>query len=322
MADKVKGLTLVIDADVGGLKGALGEIAQKAQTVGKDLQKVGDNIQNVGKKVQPLSTAATAVGTGLVTLAYKSITAADDLNTLAKQTGFTTEEIQAMQYAADLVDVSFEDISGALTKLKPKITEDNKALADLGVATKNADGTTRDATAVFYDVVEALSKIPNETDRDQAAMEIFGKSADSLAGIIDDGGKAMREYGQQAKDLGLIMSQDTLKSLNEVNDSISQIKAQGGAALAQLGATIAKTLAPLVQKIIPAVQKITQLIAKLTPEQAELILKVVAIVAVLGPLITTIGKITSGIGMLLTALNPTTLLKGIKINSLVTIFKK
>ena len=68
--------------------------------------------------------------------AYKSVTLADDLNTLAKQTGFTTEEIQKMKYAADLIDVSFEDITGALKKLKPKISEDNKELAALGVNVK------------------------------------------------------------------------------------------------------------------------------------------------------------------------------------------
>ena len=308
MPEKIKGLTVVIDADVSGMKGALGEISKKAQEVGKDLQKAGKNIENFGNKISPLSTAAAAVGTGLVTMAYKSVTAADELNTLAQQTGFTTDEIQQMRYAADLVDVSFEDISGALTKLKPKINENNKALAELGVEVTNADGSTRDATAVFYDCLEALSKIPNETERDQKAMEIFGKSADQLAGIIDDGGAALKAYGQQAQDLGYVLDKDTVDSLNEMNDAIAQVKAQGAGAFAQLGATVAKTLLPVIQKIIPIIEKITKAIAKLTPEQAELILKIVAIVAALGTLITTIGKITSGIGGLLAALNPTTII--------------
>ena len=308
MAETVKGLTVKIDGDVGGLAGALGEISKKAQQVGKDLQGVGKKIQGVGDKIKPVSTAAAGLGAGLIGAAYKSVTLADDLNTLAKQTGFTTEEIQQMKYASDLVDVSFEDIAGALTKLKPKITEDNKALAELGVTTKNADGTTRDATEVFYDVLEALSQITNETERDQRAMEIFGRSANSLAGIIDDGGAAMKAYGQQAKDMGLILEQDTLDNLNQINDSIDQVKAQGGAALAQLGATLAQTLVPLIEKIVPIIEKISQAIAKLTPEQAELILTITGIVAVVGPLISMIGSITTGIGALMAVLSPTTLI--------------
>jgi len=286
-----------------------GSIAQqKLKAVGRDMQELGGKISNVGQKLQPLSTAAAGIGAGLVGLAYKSVTASDDLNMLAQQTGFTTAEIQKMQYAADMVDVTFEDISGALKKLKPKITEDNAALKDLGIETKNADGSLRDATDVFYDVVAALAQIDNETERDQVAMTLFGKSADQLAGIIDDGGAALKEYGKQAEDLGLILSQDTLDNLNSINDAIDVAKAQGAAALAQLGATLAQALLPVLEKITPIIETISQKIAQLSPQQAEMILKIVAIVAAVAPLISIIGKITTGIGLFLAVLSPTMLI--------------
>lgn len=282
-----------------------GSIAQqKIKAVGREMQQLGGKISNIGQKLQPLSTAAAGIGAGLLGLGYKSVTTADDLNALAKQTGFTTAEIQKMQYAADRVDVSFSDIEGSLKKLKPKITEDNAALKSLGVEVKNQDGTLRDVTDVFYDVLAALSQIPNETERDQKAMEIFGKSADSLAGIIDDGGAALKEYGAEAENLGLILSQDTLDSLNEINDAIDKAKAEGGAALAQLGATVAQALLPVIEKLVPLVEKITQKIAELTPQQAEMILKIVGLVAVAAPLISTIGSIVSGIDLLLTVISP------------------
>lgn len=274
--------------------------AQKISAVGKSMESFGNKVQSVGEKLQPLSTAATGALAGLGALAYKSVTTADELNTLAKQTGFTTDEIQKMQYASDLVDVSFESMTGALKKLKPQITDDNKALKELGVETKNADGTTRDATAVFYDVIKALSKIPNETERDQKAMKIFGKSADELAGIIDDGGAALRKYGQEAQDFGLIMEQDTVDALNQVKDTIDQLKARGGSALAQFGATLVQTLAPVLEKVIGFLEKVTTVIANLTPAQAEFIVKVLAVTAAIGPLLTVGGKLISGIGTVLT----------------------
>ena len=270
--------------------------AQQVAAAGKKMEEFGGKVTKAGQAFQPISTAATAALSGLTGLAMKAVTTADDLNTLSKQTGFTTEEIQKMRYAADLVDVSFEDIEGALKKLKPKITENNKALAELGVSTKNADGSTRDATAVFYDAIEALSKIPNETERDQKAMELFGKSADSLAGIIDDGGAALKAYGEQAEQMGLIMGQDTVDNLNKVNDTIDTLKAQGGAALAQLGATVATVLGPSLEKIVGIVSKVTEAIAKLTPAQAETILKILAVTASIAPLLKTGGKLISGIG--------------------------
>ena len=277
---------------------------QQMHAAGKSMQELGGKIQNVGNKLQPVSTAAAAVGAGLVGLAYKSVTASDDLNTLAKQTGFTTAEIQKMQYAADRIDVSFSDIEGALKKLKPQITADSEKLNALGVSTINTDGSLRDATDVFYDVIAALSQIENETERDQKSMEIFGKSADSLSGIIDDGGAALQQYGQEAEQLGLILDQETLDSLNQINDAIDKAKAEGGAALASLGAAVATALIPVIEKLPPIIDKISTYIASLSPETVELILKIVAVVAALSPLISTIGMVTKGIGLLLTVASP------------------
>ena len=290
---------------------------QQMHAVGKSMQEAGKKIQNVGQKLQPLSTAATAVGAGLVGLAYKSVTASDDLNTLAKQTGFTTAEIQKMQYAADRIDVSFSDIEGALKKLKPQITEDSAKLKELGVSTINTDGSLRSATEVFYDVITALSGIENETERDQKAMEIFGKGADALSGIIDDGGAALREYGQEAEDLGLILSQDTLDSLNSINDAVDKAKAEGGAALASLGATVAQALLPVIEKLPPIIDKISSYIAGLSPKTVEMILKITAVVAAVAPLLSVIGSITTGIGGLLMVLTPTTAIIAVVVAAIV-----
>ena len=273
---------------------AFGNVAsQVLKAAGSKMQEFGGKIQNVGKKLQPLSTAATGVLTALGGLAYKAAQSADDLNTLAKQTGFTTDEIQELQYASDFVDVSFESMTGALRKLKPKITEDNTALQELDVSTKNADGSTRSATDVFYDAVTALSKVENETERDQLAMELFGKGADELAGIIDDGGAALRQYTQEAKDLGVVMDGETLDSLNTINDVIDKLKKQGGAALTKLGATFATAFAPALTKVKGVIENVTKAIEKLTPAQAETILKIVGIVAATAPLITTVGSVIS-----------------------------
>ena len=273
---------------------AFGNVAsQVLKAAGQKMKDFGSKVQNVGKKLQPLSTAATGVLTALGGLAYKAVQSADDLNTLAKQTGFTTDEIQELQYASDFVDVSFESMTGALRKLKPKITEDNTALQALNVSTKNADGSTRSATDVFYDAVMALSQVENETERDQLAMELFGKGADELAGIIDDGGASLRQYTQEAQDLGVVMDGETLDSLNTINDVIDKLKKQGGAALTKLGATFATAFAPALTNVKGVIEKVTNAIEKLTPAQAETILKIVGIVAATAPLIKTVGRVIS-----------------------------
>lgn len=269
--------------------------SQQIKAVGKQMQDAGKKIEGFGKSLSGISAGAAAIGGGLLKLGYDAVTSADQLNTLSKQTGFTTDEIQKMQYAADLIDVSFEDISGALKKFKGKIDPANESLKKLGVETQNADGSLRDANDVFFDTVQALSGIDNETERDQAAMELFGKSADSLAGLIDDGGEALREFGQQAEDLGLILDADTISSLNETNDTIDSLKANLAGTAAQIGADVGTVLAPILEQLAGIIAGITEKLRALTPEQTETILKIVGIVAALAPAIIIISKLVAGI---------------------------
>ena len=274
---------------------------QKVAAVGKSMQELGGKIEGVGQKLKGISTAAAGLEAALVGTGLKAITTADDLNTMAAQTGLSTAEIQKFQYASDRIDVSLETMTGALAKMKKNRTGQPELWKALGVSvTEWQNGPMRDAKDVFYDAIEALSKIQNETLRDQVAMELFGKSADQLAGIIDDGGAALRAYGAEAEQMGLILSDEVLGNLNTTNDQIDKAKAQLRAGLLQLGATIAQVLAPVIEKIAAFVQKIVVFMQSLTPGQAKVIMIIVGIVAALAPLLIIIGKIITSIGTVLT----------------------
>lgn len=276
--------------------------AQQIAAAGKEMQALGNKVSEVGDKLAPLSAAAAGLVASLGGLAYGSVTAADDLNTLAKQTGVSTDFLQRLKYSADLIDVSMEDVTGAITKMKKGMSGSPDAFRKLGIEVTNADGSMRDVEDIFNDVIVTLSQIGNETERDQAAYEIFGKSADSLAGIIDDGGEALKAYGDEAEALGLIMSGDTLASLNEINDTIDQNKAQITLAASELGATVAESLLPVIEKIPPIIQSITEFLQGLTPEQTQLVIGIAAVVAAISPLLGVIGTLLGIISSVMIAM--------------------
>lgn len=271
---------------------------QQILATGESVKEFGGKITEVGNKMKPLSAAAAGVVTGMVGLGVNAMTTADDLNTLSKQTGLSVETLQKMEYASDMVDVSVDTISGAVTKLKKNMGSAPEDFAKLGVSVTDASGNMRSAEAVFMDTVKALSQIDNEVERDQAAYEIFGKSADELAGIIDDGGAAFSAYGEEAQKLGLILSGDTLNAINESNDAIEKSKAQLKAAGLQLGATIATALAPVIEKLAGLVEKVVQWLQKLSPEQAKTIMIIAAVVAAIAPLLLIVGNLVTAIGAL------------------------
>ena len=264
----------------------------------QQLQVVSQKSAELAQKTRGLSMAAAGALTAIGGIAYKAAQNADDLNTMAKQTGFTTDELQKMQYAADRIDVSMETITGAAARMTKQLGSNEDKFASLGVATRDVNGNFRSTSDIFYDTVTALSQIQNETERDTVAMDIFGRSANELAGVIDDGGAALKAFGKEAEDAGLIMSGDTLDSLNQVNDEIDKLKAQAVATLAQAGAKALEALQPVLEKVANAIAKVLEFISNLSPETMKIILIVLAVIAAISPLMSLISGLTQAFSLL------------------------
>ena len=189
------------------------------------------------KEVAAIGAAATAAVAGLFAFTKDAAQWADDINTLSKTTGISTAELQKFTYATDLIDVSVDTLSGSLTKLtrnmstaaESSTSSAAEAFRQLGIAVTDSTGQLRDRETVFYEVIDALGQMTNETQRDAVAMDIFGKSAQQLNPLIKGGAEALKEIGAEAEKAGLILSQDTLNSLNAFNDKVDELKAKGTA---------------------------------------------------------------------------------------------
>lgn len=278
----------------------MGQIADK---VGK----FGEATGNLGKKLLPISGTATAVAGGILTLGVNAGKTADDINTLSKQTGLTTEQIQKFKYASDIIDVSLETLTGSMAKLirnMESARQGSKLQADafkeLGVAFKDdLTGELRNNQDVFNDCIDALGKIENETQRDAIAMQLFGKSAQDLNPLILGGSEALKNLGDEAEKAGIILSQDALDGANEFNDAIDELKATSIGTFQKLGTEIAKALIPAMKKLSDSVKKFLGWIGRLDDNVIKTTLSITLVVAVIAPLLILIGKIATGIQALI-----------------------
>lgn len=268
--------------------------AQKiAAAAGNMSKKFGD----LANKTKGLSMAAGGALVGLAGLAVKAGQDADELNTLSKQTGVATDELQKMQYASDLIDVDVSTITGSLKKMKKGLDSNADAFEALGVATKE-NGQFREVTDIFYDTVEALSQIPNETERDIKAMEIFGKSADELAGIIDDGGASLKALGEEAENLGVIISDEDLEKASELNDTLDRLKAEILPTITQLGISIIEAIQPYLPAIQDTITRICEALQNVNPQLVLIVGGVLAATAALSPMFSVLSSITGAISAL------------------------
>ena len=283
-------------------KDQLKKTSTEADTLNIALSKVGDAAKTVSEKTKGLSTAAAGGLAALGGAAVNAAAMADDLNTLSKQTGFSTAELQKFSYASDRIDVSMEAITSSARKMKAGMEKNVDTYKDLGVALYDTEGNFRSTNDIFFDTVAALSRIQDGTERDLVSMQLFGKGADELAGIIDDGGEALRQMGQEAEDSGLILSQDALDGANAFGDGLDTLKAKAQQSFFSVGATLAENLLPAMEDLVETISNVLSWIASLDGNTLTLIGTILAVVAAISPVAglisTIIGAMTALSGVL------------------------
>lgn len=308
--------------DVDKLKRELIETESKAKTFEAQLKQIGNvnikaaseqfkewgnNLESAGQKMRGLSAAAAGLVASLGAISYKAGTAADDLNTMSKVTGISTDNLQKYSYAADLVDVSVEAIAKSNKKLAKNAYEaangsksQVKAFDALGVSVTDSNGELRDSEDIFQDVISALGQMSNETERDALAQKLMGKSASELNPLIEDGGETYKMVADTMKRYDLdYVDQETLNKANEFNDALDTMKLLGSVAFAQVGSQLAAYMAPALEKVVDLIGRFSNWLSKLDPRILAVVGAVAAFVAALAPLLILLGKVAFGISSIL-----------------------
>lgn len=198
--------------------------------------------------------AAAIAGAGALTAATISAGQyADDILVAAQVTNQSTDTLQVFKYGAEQLDVSFETMQGSLAKLSRSMagagdasSGAGAAFARLGVATTNSDGSLRDANDVYWEAMDALGQMSNETERTAVSMELFGRSGAELAPLMEKGSAGFAELAAQAEAAGAIMSGPALAALGAFDDKMQQLTSTTDATKNAIGLTLLPILDTLV----------------------------------------------------------------------------
>lgn len=264
--NKLEGLKNEASGAGNALKGA----GSDAKNAGDDVKKSGDNADDSSDKwekfgeaakkacevaaaaVAAVSAAVIGAGKALVDCTVDAAAFADEVLTASSITGMTNEEVQALQYSAELLDVSFDTISGSMARNIRSMSsaadgtgDIAEAYAQLGVSVTDSAGNLRDSETVFWEAIDALGNIEDQTERDALAMQLFGKSAQELNPLIEAGSENVKALADEAEDAGYIMSGDTLEAFGEFDDQLQRLKVGTTAAKNALGTVLLPVLTSL-----------------------------------------------------------------------------
>lgn len=203
-----------------------------------------------------IATALVKVEKQLIATTQKSASYVDNINTLSATTGISTEALQEYTYAAELLDVSVETITSSQTKLirsmdsaRDGSKDQAEAFEKLNVRITDSNGNLRDSEEVYWEVIDALGRMKNDTERDSAAMDILGKSARDLNPLIKAGSDQMNKLAKEAHDTGYVLDEETLKSLNDVDDAMQRLTNSTDTAKNKVSAEFAPYLTESIDKI-------------------------------------------------------------------------
>src|SRR5690606_12960779 len=176
-----KGVTIDLIVDPKGAIQGLDIVSDKAS-------KSTDFLAGLGKvgaaAVAAVATAAAAAAGALTAATVSAAAYADEILTAATNTNLSTDELQAYRYAAELIDVSFDTFvasQGKFTKsmqdaVRSGASPAASAFSALGLSVTDASGNLRDSTELYWEAIDALGAVENETQRTALAQEIFGRS--------------------------------------------------------------------------------------------------------------------------------------------------
>jgi len=206
----------------------------------------------MGVAFAAIGTAAIGAGKALVDMTIEAAAYADEMLTQSTVTGMSVESLQSYSYAADLVDVSMETLTGSMAKQVKSMSNARDgsakfadAYARLGISVADSNGQLRDSETVYWETIDALGKISNETERDALAMQIFGKSAQELNPLIAQGSAGIAALTEEAKRMGAVLSEESIEKLGAFDDSVQRLKQGSEAAQRVMGTVLLPQLQTL-----------------------------------------------------------------------------
>lgn len=274
-----------MDKAFDGVSGSTGTATEGMTSLGDVLDTVADKLgiklpDGISKftgglgKI-PASTAAAAAGIAavvaiviklekkLIDVTKETAAAAKELEALSLQTGVSTTDLQAFQYAEDFIGVSSDQLADSLKDLTTKMSdaangnEETAAKFDqLGVSIYDAQGNLRSVYDVFLDVIDGLGEMGNQAERDALAMGLINESAQKLNPLIEQGSGSLKKYAAEAENVGYILSNDQLKALTAVDEAQNRLLKSQEAVSKQISAEYAPYMSDALNQTRELIEKV------------------------------------------------------------------
>jgi hypothetical protein len=207
-------------------------IAEAVLAISTNASEFSTGVDAIDKRTAGLEKSFRQVGAALAaSFSFDAIAGAAKkvadttgrLADMAVKAGISAEAVQELSFAAQQNGTDFDTVSSGMARMSNAIVEAPKeAVASMKALGLSVDDLKAMAPDQAFEAIAAgIAKIPDPMQRSKLAMDLFGKSGADLLPVLTSDIGALRD---QARDAGLVMSNDLVAAGDGVGDSWDQMQ--------------------------------------------------------------------------------------------------
>jgi hypothetical protein len=245
-------LTIDIQAKVANIEADIKRLAQQTEAAGKRAEEAFSGASDHLESFRNMAAGAMAAfaGSAVTNWVKGAIDGADALNDLAQQTGVAVKRLSEYRYAAQQSGTSMETLGVGFKALAKNIIDNDGALKQMGIATRDASGNLRGVDQVLDDVAGKFSGYQDGAAKSALAMELFGKAGQEMVPFLNNGKEGLAELSAEAEKLGIVMDERLAASAAAFNDTIDKLRAASEGAGGRLAGQLLPALNAVAESML------------------------------------------------------------------------
>ena len=171
----------------------------------------------------------------------------DEVQKMSIRTGFSTESLSELRFAMEQAGTSIQGfevgvrrMSGFIEDAKDGLATSTDAMDKLGVSVDDLKGQSPEEA--FFTLANAMAGVEDELTKAALAQDIFGRSGTQLLPLLAEGADGIEKLRQEARDLGIVMDQETANKAAKMQDAINSAKQSVNGLAISVGSTLAPAI--------------------------------------------------------------------------------
>ena len=205
------------------------KLDQSQKSAGSFSSKIGTAFKTGVRAVAGFVTGVAAASAAIGALVVKFVDAGSEIDDNAQKLGISTESYQYWSLVLQRAGSDASNLSMVIRNLTTFTNELSTGqgdalltLQELGIGYE--EFMAMNTEEQLYTIIEALQGMESQTDKVAIAQEIFGNRVyQELLPLLNMEQGSLQDLSAEFENLGLIMSDDTVKSIAEVGDRLDNL---------------------------------------------------------------------------------------------------